>query len=78
MAFLADSLSDRLLFAIPKKGKWDGTLWLGLENQHLLICLSYLGRLYEKCLEVLSGADIQFSRSNRLDVCLVGNHQMAL
>ncbi|KAA1114547.1 ATP phosphoribosyltransferase (ATP-PRTase) (ATP-PRT) [Puccinia graminis f. sp. tritici] len=55
MAFLADSLSDRLLFAIPKKG-----------------------RLYEKCLELLSGADIQFSRSHRLDVCLVGNHQMAL
>ncbi|WAR52837.1 hypothetical protein PtB15_2B265 [Puccinia triticina] len=55
MAFLADSLSDRLLFAIPKKG-----------------------RLYEKCLGLLSGADIQFSRSHRLDVCLVGNHQMAL
>ncbi|KAH9463267.1 hypothetical protein Pst134EA_015352 [Puccinia striiformis f. sp. tritici] len=55
MAFLADCLSDRLLFAIPKKG-----------------------RLYEKCLEVLSGADIKFSRSHRLDVCLVGNHQMAL
>jgi len=55
MAFLAGSLNDRLLFAIPKKG-----------------------RLYEKCLELLAGADIQFSRSHRLDVCLVGNHQMAL
>jgi len=53
--FLTDSLSGRLLFAIPKKG-----------------------RLYEKCLELLAGADIQFTRSHRLDVCLVRNHNMAL
>jgi len=34
--------------------------------------------LYEKCLELLAGADIQFTRSHRLDVCLVRNHNMAL
>lgn len=37
-----------------------------------------LGRLYEKCLELLKGADIQFIRSHRLDVALVRNHNMAL
>lgn len=36
------------------------------------------GRLYEKCLELLAGADIQFRRQNRLDVALVQNHPMAL
>ncbi|KAK0185666.1 ATP phosphoribosyltransferase [Armillaria mellea] len=70
-----ESLDGRLLFAIPKKG-----------------------RLYEKCLSILSGgshpsdepvhpslrlisplgADIQFRRHNRLDVCLVQNHPIAL
>jgi len=50
-----ESMKDRLLFAIPKKG-----------------------RLYEKCLELLSGADIQFTRSQRLDVCLVRNLPIAL
>jgi len=50
-----ESIKDRLLFAIPKKG-----------------------RLYEKCLELLHGADIQFTRSQRLDVCLVRNFPMAL
>lgn len=37
-----------------------------------------LGRLYEKCLELLQGADIQFKRAHRLDVALVQNHPMAL
>ncbi|KIO23578.1 hypothetical protein M407DRAFT_108905 [Tulasnella calospora MUT 4182] len=37
-----------------------------------------LGRLHEKCMEVLAGADIQFNRSHRLDVCLVRNHNIAL
>ncbi|EJU03225.1 ATP phosphoribosyltransferase [Dacryopinax primogenitus] len=50
-----ESIKDRLLFAIPKKG-----------------------RLYEKCLELLHGADIQFTRSQRLDVCLVRNFPIAL
>lgn len=44
----------------------------------LLFAIPKKGRLYEKCLELLSGADIQFTRSHRLDVCLVGNHQVAL
>lgn len=36
------------------------------------------GRLYERCLELLKGADIQFTRSARLDVALVRNLPMAL
>ncbi|KAI0292838.1 ATP phosphoribosyltransferase [Multifurca ochricompacta] len=35
-------------------------------------------RLHERCLELLSGADILFRRPNRLDVCLVQNHPIAL
>jgi ATP phosphoribosyltransferase len=46
----------------------------------LLTCalLGTAGRLYEKCLELLAGADIQFKRAHRLDVALVQNHPMAL
>ncbi|PAV16835.1 ATP phosphoribosyltransferase [Pyrrhoderma noxium] len=44
----------------------------------LLFAIPKKGRLHEKCLELLSGADIQFRRHNRLDVCLVQNHQIAL
>ncbi|KAF8161833.1 ATP phosphoribosyltransferase [Mycena galopus ATCC 62051] len=54
-ALVAMNLENRLLFAIPKKG-----------------------RLHEKCLSILSGADIQFRRHNRLDVCLALNHNIAL
>ncbi|KAJ7162823.1 ATP phosphoribosyltransferase [Mycena filopes] len=36
------------------------------------------GRLHEKCLSILAGADIQFRRHHRLDVCLVVNHPIAL
>ncbi|BGO93330.1 RHTO0S09e04104g1_1 [Rhodotorula toruloides] len=43
-----------------------------------LFAIPKKGRLYEKCLQLLSGADIQFTRSHRLDVCLVRNHNMAL
>lgn len=55
ISLLVDSLKDRLLFAVPKKG-----------------------RLYEKCLELLAGADIKFNRAHRLDVALVQNHPIAL
>ncbi|KAJ3013000.1 ATP phosphoribosyltransferase (ATP-PRTase) (ATP-PRT) [Thoreauomyces humboldtii] len=48
-------LSDRLLFAIPKKG-----------------------RLHAQCLTLLTGADIQFHRRNRLDIALSTNHPVAL
>ncbi|PWN19825.1 putative ATP phosphoribosyltransferase [Microstroma glucosiphilum] len=44
----------------------------------MLFAIPKKGRLYEKCLELLSGADIQFRRQNRLDVALVMNHPMAL
>ncbi|WFD22316.1 ATP phosphoribosyltransferase [Malassezia equina] len=50
-----ENLQDRLLFAIPKKG-----------------------RLYETCLTLLNGADIQFKRAHRLDVALVTNLPLAL
>ncbi|TNY22469.1 hypothetical protein DMC30DRAFT_374294 [Rhodotorula diobovata] len=43
-----------------------------------LFAIPKKGRLYEKCLQLLAGADVQFTRSNRLDVCLVRNHNMAL
>lgn len=36
------------------------------------------GRLYETCLSLLSGADIQFKRAHRLDVALVTNFPIAL
>lgn len=55
MSLLVDSLQDRLLFAIPKKG-----------------------RLYEKTVELLAGADIKYNRAHRLDVALVQNHPIAL
>ncbi|KAL4249381.1 ATP phosphoribosyltransferase [Abortiporus biennis] len=44
----------------------------------LLFAIPKKGRLHEKCLELLSGADIQFRRHHRLDVCLVKNHPIAL
>lgn len=52
---LVSQLSDRLLFAVPKKG-----------------------RLYEKCLQFLEGADIKFARSHRLDIALSVNLPVAL
>ena len=50
-----DQLKDRLLFAVPKKG-----------------------RLYEQCLSLLQGADIQFHRKTRLDIALSTNLPIAL
>ncbi|KAJ7716401.1 ATP phosphoribosyltransferase [Mycena maculata] len=47
-------------------------------NGRLLFAIPKKGRLHEKCLSILSGADIQFRRHNRLDVCLVLNHNIAL
>ncbi|KAG8690620.1 ATP phosphoribosyltransferase (ATP-PRTase) (ATP-PRT) [Ceratobasidium sp. 395] len=44
----------------------------------LLFAIPKKGRLYEKSLALLAGADIQFTRSHRLDVCLVTNHNVAL
>ncbi|KDQ49912.1 hypothetical protein JAAARDRAFT_613222 [Jaapia argillacea MUCL 33604] len=44
----------------------------------LLFAIPKKGRLHEKCLELLAGADIQFRRHHRLDVCLVKNHSIAL
>ncbi|WWD22071.1 ATP phosphoribosyltransferase [Kwoniella shandongensis] len=55
MSLLVESLKDRLLFAVPKKG-----------------------RLMEKTLELLAGADIKYNRAHRLDVALVQNHPIAL
>ncbi|PWY97882.1 putative ATP phosphoribosyltransferase [Testicularia cyperi] len=44
----------------------------------LLFAIPKKGRLYEKCLEILAGADIQFKRQHRLDVALVQNLPIAL
>ncbi|KAJ4492696.1 ATP phosphoribosyltransferase [Lentinula edodes] len=44
----------------------------------LLFAIPKKGRLYEQCLSILAGADIQFRRHARLDVCLVLNHPIAL
>ncbi|KAK9367388.1 hypothetical protein V1509DRAFT_626478 [Lipomyces kononenkoae] len=52
---LVNHLNDRLLFAVPKKG-----------------------RLSQQCLELLKGSDIQFNRSNRLDIALCTNLPIAL
>jgi ATP phosphoribosyltransferase len=55
MSLLVESLQDRLLFAVPKKG-----------------------RLYEKAIQLLAGADIKYNRAHRLDVALVQNYPIAL
>lgn len=47
-------------------------------NGRMLFAIPKKGRLYEKCLEILAGADIQFKRQHRLDVALVQNHPIAL
>ncbi|ODQ63060.1 ATP phosphoribosyltransferase [Nadsonia fulvescens var. elongata DSM 6958] len=52
---LVAHLEDRLLFAVPKKG-----------------------RLYEQCLALLKGCDIQFRRNNRLDIAISTNLPIAL
>lgn len=52
---LVNHLNDRLLFAVPKKG-----------------------RLYEKCVHLLKGSDIEFNRYNRLDIALSTNLPIAL
>ncbi|CCF60690.1 hypothetical protein KAFR_0L00820 [Kazachstania africana CBS 2517] len=52
---LVNHLNDRLLFAIPKKG-----------------------RLYQKAIEILKGSDINFHRSQRLDIALSTNLPIAL
>ncbi|KAG2361974.1 ATP phosphoribosyltransferase-domain-containing protein [Suillus spraguei] len=57
-----DLLDGRLLFAIPKKA----TLW----------CVP--PGISEIYLNKSVGADIQFRRHNRLDVCVVMNHPIAL
>ncbi|TEB30712.1 HisG-domain-containing protein [Coprinellus micaceus] len=44
----------------------------------LLFAIPKKGRLYEKCMTLLAGADIQFRRPNRLDVCVALNHPIAL
>ena len=44
----------------------------------LLFAIPKKGRLYETCLQLLNGADIQFKRANRLDVALVKNLPIAL
>jgi len=44
----------------------------------LLFAVPKKGRLHEKCMELLNGADIQFRRAHRLDICLCLNLPIAL
>ncbi|CAE6436205.1 hypothetical protein ACGC1H_005715 [Rhizoctonia solani] len=44
----------------------------------LLFAIPKKGRLYEKSIKLLQGADIQYTRSHRLDVALVRNLNIAL
>ncbi|KAF8964247.1 ATP phosphoribosyltransferase [Flammula alnicola] len=44
----------------------------------LLFAIPKKGRLHEKCISLLAGADIQFRRHHRLDVCVSLNHNIAL
>ncbi|CEL56868.1 ATP phosphoribosyltransferase [Rhizoctonia solani AG-1 IB] len=44
----------------------------------LLFAIPKKGRLYEKSIQLLQGADIQYTRSHRLDVALVRNLNIAL
>ncbi|MCJ1309950.1 ATP phosphoribosyltransferase (ATP-PRTase) (ATP-PRT) [Agyrium rufum] len=44
----------------------------------LLFAVPKKGRLQQPCLDLLSGSDIQFKRSPRLDITLVKNHAIAL
>ncbi|KAI6111578.1 hypothetical protein EDD16DRAFT_1807869 [Pisolithus croceorrhizus] len=53
-------------------------LYLETLDGLLLFAIPKKGRLHEKCLQLLSGADIQFRKSHRLDVCLVMNLPIAL
>lgn len=100
---LTESLKGRCLFAIPKKGQSLTSHIIQSHKESTTHSLPHypVGRLYEKCTQVLAGnspipsylqyeqelinfscfvlgADVQFTRSHRLDVCLVRNHNMAL
>ncbi|KAF8725317.1 ATP phosphoribosyltransferase, partial [Rhizoctonia solani] len=44
----------------------------------LLFAIPKKGRLYEKSIQLLHGADVQYTRSHRLDVALVRNLNIAL
>ncbi|KAF9522595.1 ATP phosphoribosyltransferase [Crepidotus variabilis] len=44
----------------------------------LLFAIPKKGRLYDKCISLLAGADIKFRRHHRLDVCVALNHNVAL
>ncbi|KAH7333005.1 hypothetical protein B0J17DRAFT_579247 [Rhizoctonia solani] len=50
-----NTFDDRVLFAVPKKG-----------------------RLHEKCMEMLKSSGLQFSKPNRLDICVVNNMPITL
>ncbi|KAK4705192.1 ATP phosphoribosyltransferase, partial [Phenoliferia sp. Uapishka_3] len=80
---LTESLAGRLLFAIPKKGKarirFGDTILPSCELINLfLLQVGCMRNVRPFWLNVIAGADIQFTRSARLDVCLVRNHNMAL
>jgi hypothetical protein len=94
MTLLADSVQGRLLFAIPKKGASDCFVSLDLFYRPRHLSRPIIRRLHKtprRCVcfilhlidhqtktRILAGADIKFFRSNRLDVSVVQNHNIAL
>ncbi|KDR82522.1 hypothetical protein GALMADRAFT_237864 [Galerina marginata CBS 339.88] len=63
------SLEEDILIPLMNAEALDG---------RLLFAIPKKGRLHERCLSLLAGADIQFRRHNRLDVCVSLNHNLAL
>ena len=84
MSLLVGSLKDRLLLAVPKKGRLhDKCLELLLGG--CCVSLAHLPELYVsrrppdyKSDLHHAGADIKYNRAHRLDVALVQNHPIAL
>lgn len=74
MSLLVDSLKDRLLLAVPKKGRLHEKCVELLTGESNLILDS--GFREPKLMNV--GADIKYNRAHRLDVALVQNHPLAL
>ena len=69
MSLLVDSLKDRLLLAIPKKGRL-------MEKTLELLAGGYYEARSQ--LSLTAGADIKYNRAHRLDVALVQNHPIAM
>lgn len=72
MSLLVDSLQDRLLLAVPKKGR------LMEKTLELLAGATTDYHWENHSADGMIGADIKYNRAHRLDVALVQNHPIAL